>query len=70
MRARPGFDWGHVAWGAGDAPTGALCSYCSAGIPEDSVPLIMWRGDGASARFCDRCSERWFGLTMGEPEPE
>jgi hypothetical protein len=58
----PGFDWAKVTWGRPDSPRSALCSYCSAVIPEDSVPLIMWKSDGHAAQFCDACMERWWGM--------
>jgi hypothetical protein len=60
LQPRPGFDWDHVAWSAPEAPPSALCSYCSAGIGRDCVPLILWREDGGSARFCDDCLKRWW----------
>jgi hypothetical protein len=59
---RRGFDWNHVSWGRPDSPRSALCSYCSAGIPEDSVPLILWTEDGHAAQFCDACQRKWWGL--------
>jgi hypothetical protein len=63
MQPRPGFNWDHVAWGRPDSPRSALCSYCSAGIGEDDVPLIMWRPDGSAAQFCDACMKTWWGMT-------
>jgi len=68
---KAGFDWKHVAWGAPDAPPSALCSYCSGGIGEDDVPLILWKSDGSAAQFCDACMVKWFGFTpQNEPETE
>jgi hypothetical protein len=40
----------------------ALCSYCSAAIGKDEVPLIMWKNDGHAAQFCDDCMRKWWGL--------
>lgn len=56
----PGFDWNHVAWGRPDSPRPALCSYCSVGIGEDDVPLILCAADGSVAQFCDACIEKWW----------
>lgn len=58
-----GFDWKHVAWGAPDAPPSALCSYCSAKIDDDDVPLMLWRPDGGCAKFCLECIKKWWGGT-------
>jgi hypothetical protein len=60
IRARPGFDWGRVAWGAPDSPRRELCSYCHGKIDDDEVPLMVWKPNGAMAQFCDRCIEKWF----------
>jgi hypothetical protein len=46
-----------------------LCSYCSAGIGEDDVPLILWGPDGSVAQFCDACMQRWWGLDTPERGP-
>jgi hypothetical protein len=58
----PGFDWSRVIWSRPDSPRPVLCSYCSASIGEDDMPLMMWSPEGACAQFCDECSERWFGM--------
>ena len=60
IEPKPGFDWSKLTWGRPDSHPSVLCSYCSAVIPDDSVPLIMWKGDGSSVRFCDRCIKQWF----------
>jgi len=60
---KPGFDWAHVTWGKPDSVRSALCSYCSAGINDDSVPLILCRGDDYVAQFCDSCQSTWWGIT-------
>jgi hypothetical protein len=62
IQPKPGFDWNHVAWGKPDSPRSALCSYCSDGIPDASVPLIMCRPDGHVAQFCDACMCKWWGF--------
>jgi len=69
LSPRPGFDWGHVSWGRPDSPRSALCSYCSAGIGEGAVPLILWRRDGSAAQFCVKCMETWWGMVSYE-EPD
>jgi hypothetical protein len=43
-----------------------LCSYCSAVIPEDHVPLIMSNAEGWTVRFCDKCMEDIWGLKGGD----
>jgi hypothetical protein len=66
---KPGFDWGRLTWGRPDSPPSALCSCCSAVIPESSVPLIVWAPSGAAARFCDACMQTWWGFeTLRGPE--
>jgi hypothetical protein len=60
LEPRPGFDWNHVAWGKPDSPRSALCSYCSAGIGEDDVPLILWSENGYAAQFCAACQATWW----------
>jgi len=59
----PGFDWSRVTWGRPDSPVSALCSYCSAAIREDDVPLRVWNAQGFAAQFCDACQRRWWGMT-------
>jgi hypothetical protein len=59
------FDWNRVAWGRPDSPPRPFCAYCSAFLPKDSVPLMLWREDGSAARFCDRCAE----LVMAQRDP-
>jgi hypothetical protein len=42
-----------------------LCSYCGKMIPENTVCLRCWRGEGPAmeeARFCDGCAETCFGM--------
>jgi hypothetical protein len=62
FQPKPGFDWSKVNWGRPDSPPSVLCCYCSASLPEDSSPLVMWSDLGFSASFCARCSKMWWGL--------
>lgn len=62
LKPKPGFDWDHVTWSRPDSAMAPLCSYCSAGIPEDTVPLILFSPDSHAAQFCDACMVRWFGF--------
>lgn len=62
LKPKPGFDLGHVAWGAPNAPPALLCSYCSGPLPE--VPFMICKPSGHVARFCDDCSHKWWGLTI------
>jgi hypothetical protein len=62
LKPKEGFDWAKVTWGRPDSVPTVLCSYCSASLPEDDVPLIMWKGDGHAAQFCETCQKRWWGL--------
>jgi hypothetical protein len=70
LEPKAGFDWGRVAWGRPDSPRSPLCSYCSAALDEDAVPLCMWTSDGRAAQFCDDCQEKWFGLDSVEEEKQ
>lgn len=62
LGARPGFDWSLVKWAGPNEPQPDICSYCSAPIPESSVPLRCWREDKSGSVFCDDCSRDIFGL--------
>jgi hypothetical protein len=62
IKPKPGFDWAKVTWGRPDSPRSVLCSYCSAAIPEDSVPLMMWTKESYAAQFCEDCQRRWWGM--------
>ncbi len=62
MQPREGFDWAKVTWGRPDSPRSVLCSYCSAVIGADEVPLILWQADGKAAQFCDKCMATWWGM--------
>jgi hypothetical protein len=62
LKPKDGFDWGKVTWGRPDSPVSAVCSYCSAAIGDDYVPLRMWTEQHYAAQFCDECQRKWFGL--------
>ena len=62
LKPKKGFDWNKLTWGRPDSPPSVLCSYCSASIPEDHVPLIMSNAEGWTVRFCDKCMEDIWGL--------
>ena len=57
-----GFDWAKITWGRPDSVPSVLCSYCSASIGEDDMPLILSNREGWTARFCEKCQKRWWGL--------
>lgn len=61
LEPKAGFDWSHVTWGRPDSPRSVLCSYCSASIGEEDVPLMMWTPDGHAAQFCRRCQRALVG---------
>ena len=62
FNALPGFDWDRVNWGRPDSQPSVLCSYCSAVLDDDDVPLIMFTADAHCAQFCGECMAKWFGL--------
>ena len=62
LKPKTGFDWSKVTWGRPDSRRSALCSYCSAVITEDDVPLILSSAGGFTAQFCDKCKETWWDL--------
>jgi hypothetical protein len=70
LKPSAGFDWSHVTWGRPDSPRSVLCSYCSASLGDESVPLVMWKDDGHAAQFCDACQRKWFGLESFDNEEE
>ena len=55
LKPKASFDWERITWGRPDSRPSVLCSYCSATIGEDEVPLIMWNQGDYAARFCERC---------------
>jgi hypothetical protein len=70
ITARKGFDWQRVTWGRPDSVPTVLCSYCSAVIPEDFVPLIFWNRESYSCRFCEKCMTTYFGFEQLHREDE
>jgi hypothetical protein len=70
LAPKAGFDWKKLTWGRPDSLPSVLCSYCSASIGEDDVPLILWNKEGWTVRFCDVCQERWWGLQSFKDEPD
>ena len=69
IRPAEGFDWSRVRWDDADKPQRDDCSYCSAAIPDEAVPLRMWNDRKDGCVFCDACAARWFGLQPADPEP-
>jgi hypothetical protein len=61
LEPKPGFDWKRIRWDSGDYFEG-VCSYCDARIGEDDVPLMLFDGDGTTARFCKACEREWWGF--------
>jgi hypothetical protein len=58
----PGFNWSQVGWGAPDQVRTLQCSYCDEPLDDEEMPLILWRGDGWCAEFCEACQRKWWGL--------
>jgi hypothetical protein len=58
----PAFEWRKLTWGRPDSPPSVLCSYCSAVIPEDDVPLILSNAEGWTVRFCLQCMKKYWGF--------
>jgi hypothetical protein len=49
-------EYSHLAW---TELVSHRCSYCSADIDEDAVPLQLFRSDGRGAVLCDECVNRY-----------
>lgn len=62
LEPKEGFDWDRLTWGRPDSFVSVLCSYCSASIGDDDLPLRLWRADGSAVQFCDDCQRRWWGM--------
>lgn len=62
LQPKAGFDWTRVRWTGPLAPADDTCSYCSAAIPEDDVPLRLWTDDHSAAVFCRACMREWWGI--------
>ena len=54
LKPKIALDWTRLTW--------VLCSYCSAVIPEDDVPLIMSNDEGWTVRFCQKCMKDVWGM--------
>jgi len=60
FRPKPSLIWNRLTWGRPDSVPSVLCSYCSAVIPEDDVPLILSNDEGWTVRFCVKCmKDQW-----------
>lgn len=70
LKPKAGFDWGKLTWGRPDSSPSVLCSYCSAAIGEDDVPLILWNDKSYAVQFCDACQKTWWGMKSFEDEGE
>jgi hypothetical protein len=59
-----------ISWGGPDERRTEICSYCDEPLPDndDFVPLILTRGDGWCAEFCEKCQERWWGFHIVRDE--
>ena len=62
LKPKVALDWNRLTWGRPDSVPSALCSYCSAVIPEDDVPLILSNAEGWTVRFCDKCMKEIWGF--------
>jgi len=62
LKPKIALDWGKLTWGRPDSPPSVLCSYCSAVIPEDDVPLILSNAEGWTVRFCEKCMKDVWGF--------
>ena len=62
LKPAPDFDWTKLTWGRPDSIPTVLCSYCSASLNEDDVPLILFNDEGWTVRFCEQCMKRWWGF--------
>jgi hypothetical protein len=60
LRFKPDFDVGKLTWSRPDSCIAPFCSNCFKHIPDDTVPLRMWKDNGATVHFCDECAETIF----------
>jgi hypothetical protein len=65
-----------ITWTAGRRRPSRFCSLCgtrlgTVGDDDDEAELMVWKEDGACARFCAGCMERHWGM-RAEPadQPE
>jgi hypothetical protein len=70
LKPKAGFKWAKLTWGRPDSPRSALCSYCSAAIGENDIPLILWDSRSYAAQFCVACQKTWWGMKGFEDEGE
>ncbi len=49
-----------IAWGKPESERSDFCSLCFARIPDNSVPLMVFKQDGHAAQFCDPCVSKAF----------
>ena len=59
LEPKPGFNPAQLNWGGPDEVVSDACSYCDAAIPEDAVPLRMWREDGWAVVFAIASPASW-----------
>lgn len=62
LEPKPDFDWKKLTWGRPSSPPTVLCSYCSAALSDQGVPLILSNQAGWTVRFCDKCMQDWWGF--------
>ena len=62
LKPKVAINWDKLTWGRPDSPPSVLCSYCSAVIPDEDVPRILWNDNGASVRFCTKCMKDVWGM--------
>ena len=68
----PSLDPNLVTWTPGRRRPSKFCSLCGTPITDDDedVALLLWKDDGAGARFCSGCVERHWGMRAEPAEPE
>jgi hypothetical protein len=59
-----------ITWTAGRSRPSRFCSLCGArigavGDDDDEAELMVWKADGACARFCAQCMARHWGMRAG-----
>lgn len=57
LRFKPSFNLHRLIWSRPDSRIAPFCSICSQHIPDDAVPLKMWKADGSCVQLCDHCVE-------------
>lgn len=48
-----------LVWSRPDSKIAPFCSICSVHIPDDAVPLMIWKADGSCAQFCEACAQTY-----------